>query len=150
MQSLLTSNAPDRYNAMRQATRRETKPVAGKYKYVLALHLSGKKVIEISELTGYKQDTIYKILNKEEVIGLRQQLMAHLDKEFEAQYEKVINVIERGLDPQSPQSIQLQAAKLWGDYHKKFQPVKVDNTINLTAEDIVFNIMNGNYSDGKT
>jgi hypothetical protein len=125
---------------------RNPERISSKHQYVLALHLAGAKTKEISEITKYNIQTIYKILNREDVIGARQQIMNNLDKEFEAQYEKVIDAVNYGLSAPEP-NIRLQAAKLWGDYHKKFQKVEVNQSVNITAEDIVFNIMNNNYED---
>lgn len=120
--------------------------INSKHQLVLALHLAGVKSNEIAATTGYKVQNVYKILNREDVISARQQIMSQLDKEFEAQYRKVVQAVEDGLDANDI-STKLNAAKLWGDYHKKFQKVEVNQSVNITAEDIVFNIMNNNYED---
>lgn len=161
MDSILTSPVPERYNQARGIKKNEVKPPTARHRYVLELHLAGYKVRDrqnsdgsitpgIITLTGYKEPTIYKILSSPEVNHLRQQIMNHADKEFEAQYMKVVDAVDTCLDPKKPDEIKLRAAELWGKFFKKFGN-KQDggNTINLTAEDIVFNIMNGNIeSDG--
>lgn len=126
--------------------KRKTITCSGRHKYVLALHLAGKKVQEIHEETGYSIPQIYHILSDPRVLRLRQEIMSILDKEFEAQYRKVVAAVDSGLDENQPATVKLAAAKLWGDYHKKFQKVEINQTLNVTAEDIVVQIMNGNYT----
>lgn len=154
MSSILTSSVPDKYNQMRHVTKKEVRPVSHRYRFVLELHLAGYKVKnrlgtetepDICELTGYKEATVYSILSDPSVVALRQQIMINHDKEFETQYSLVIDAVKTSLDPRQPATVRLQAAKLWGEYHKKFQKVEVNQTLNVTAEDIVVQIMNGSY-----
>jgi hypothetical protein len=135
--SSISNNIPGRPNKNHKTIR-----VSNKHKYVLSLHLSGYKTSDIKDLTGYCEGNIRKILNSEGINILRQQLMEHLDKEFQAQYFKVINAVDDGLKSAEPTTVRLQAAKLWGEYHQKFKPKTETVVNNLTAEDIVFNIMN--------
>ena len=137
----------DRFNQARIPTRKEVNPVSHRYRMVLDLHLSGHKVNEIQELTGYAESTIYDILSKDEVVALRQQIMNVYDKEFEMLFPQVIQSIRLGLNPSQDLKDQLSAAKLWLKAHGK-GGVKVEkggDTYNLTAEDVVFQILNGNY-----
>ena len=137
----------DRFNQARVPTRKEVNPVSHRYRMVLDLHLSGHKVNEIQELTGYAESTIYDILSKDEVVALRQQIMNVYDKEFEMLFPQVIQSIRLGLNPSQDLKDQLSAAKLWLKAHGK-GGVKVEkggDTYNLTAEDVVFQILNGNY-----
>jgi hypothetical protein len=110
----------------------------------------GNVIPGICTWTGYKEPTVYKILSDEGVIALRQQIMKHYDKEFEAQYLKVVDAVGTCLDPTKPDEIKLKAAKLWGEFHKRFDKDKGDTTVNITAEDIVFQIMNGQYNPNNT
>ena len=147
-QSILTPIRQEGFNAKKRKNSERT--LTPRYWYVLSLHLAGAKAEEISKLTGYSKLRISYILNSEAVIGVRQQLMKDLDKEFEAQYRKVIAAIDDSLSIEQPNTVKLQAAKLWGDYHKKFQKVEGNTQINITAEDIVFQIMNGQYNPNNT
>ena len=148
MESLLTSPTPDRYAMRRHLTRKETDPVSHRYQYVLALHLSGKTVKEIEKLTSYKSPTIYKILAMPNVNYLRQQLLNHTAKEFEALFGKTVQVIRDGLKSRD-MKIALDAADKWLKAHGKYQ--KSEGTqINITAEDIVMNILNQRTPDGQT
>ena len=140
MESLLQSSTPDRYQMRRHVTRKETDPVTHRHQFVLALHLAGRRVSEIEELTGYRPATIYHILSEPNVISLRQQLLNHTAKEFEALFEKTVNAIRDGLGS-ADMKIALEAADKWLKAHGKY--MKSEGTqINVTAEDIVFNILN--------
>ncbi len=130
----------DRYAMRRHFTRKETDPVSHRHQYVLALHLAGKKVSEIEQLTNYRPPTIYKILSQPNVIALRQQLLNHTEKEFEALFGKTVDAIREGLGC-GDLKIQLEAADKWLKAHGKYQ--KSEGTqVNITAEDIVMNILN--------
>lgn len=142
----------------KRVTRRDTLKVRPKHRFVLELHLSGYPVkdklnpdgsvkkVGICTLTGYSAQTVSNILNSKEVDELRQQINLTLDKEFQAQYGKVIQAVGDALDEGKPDSVRLQGAKLWGDFHKRFsKDLPGQQTINLTAEDVVFQIMNGDY-----
>jgi len=148
MSSLLQSpTCGDKYNQARVPTRKEVNPVSHRHRMVLDLHLSGHQVKEIQDLTGYAESTIYDILSQEEVVALRQQIMHVYDKEFEMLFPKVIQSIRMGLEPTKDIKDQLSAAKLWLKAHGK-GGVKIEkggDTYNLTAEDVVFQILNGNY-----
>ena len=140
MDSLLQSSTPDRYQNRRHLTRKDTDPVSHRHQYVLALHLSGKKVNEIESLSGYRPATIYHILQEPNVLALRQQLLNHTSKEFEALFPKVVDCIRDGLD--SPDlKINLEASDKWLKAHGKYAKSEA-TTVNITAEDIVMNILN--------
>lgn len=150
MESVLTTRTADRYAVRRHVTRKETDPVSHRHQYVLALHLSGKKVPEISQLTGYKPVTIWTILKAKNVEYMRQQLLNQTSREFEALYEKVVDTIRDGLG--SPDlKIALEAADKWLKAHGKYGKSEGGTTVNITAEDIVMNILNqGAVQDGAT
>lgn len=142
MESLLQSTTPDRYQMMRKLTRKETDPVSHRWQYVLALHLAGKKVSEIEQLTGYKPPTIYRILSEPNTVALRQQLLNHVSKEFEALFPQVVDTIRDAL--RSPDlKIALEGADKWLKAHGKYAKSE-GTTVQLTAEDIVVNILNNN------
>ena len=143
-QSIFTSIGPD--HTMKGKKKGCAMALKPRHFFVLSLHLAGKKAWEIKELTGYPEGTVRQILQRDDVLYMRQQLMLQLDKEFEAQYHKVIAAVDSALDATQPATVKLQGAKLWGDYHKRFQKVEVNQTLNITAEDIVLQIMNGNYN----
>ena len=106
---------------------------------ILALHLSGKTAQEISAIVNCTPLTVYNILKKEEMIMLRQQILAGLGDEFEVLFADVINTI-RELLQSSKESIRLEACEKWLKAHNKYGKEK--NTINVTAEDVVFQILN--------
>ena len=133
--------------------------VRPKHRFVLELHLTGYSVQDkvkkdgsvepgICTLTGYTPQTVYGILNSEAVNSLRQQINLHLDKEFDAQYQKVIKAVSDALDESKPDATRLQGARLWGEFHKRFnKDVGTPQQFNITAEDVVFQIMNGEVKD---
>jgi len=95
----------------------------------------------IKELTGYSPSFIHKILRNEDVQYLRQQIMEYYDNEFQALYPKVIEAVRRGLDSDDKY---LEAAKT---YLREFGSGTKKNpldgaSINFTAEDMVFQILN--------
>lgn len=140
--NLLQSHTPDTFNRSRKVTVRDVRGVPYKWRFVLELFLAGHKAMRslpgkpsIHELTGYAEPTIYAILQKEEMIALKQQIMAVYDIEFESLYPEVINAIEVGLrDPDK----YLDAAKV---YLKEFGKSEKGKAT-FTAEDMVFNILN--------
>lgn len=140
MESLLQSSTPDRFQVRRRLTRKETDPVSHRHQFVLALHLSGLKVHEIEKITNYKPPTIYHILSEPNVIALRQQLLNHCSKEFEALFPKVVDGIRAALDSGDPKTV-LEAADKWLKAHGKYAKSE-GTTVNITAEDIVMNILN--------
>ena len=140
MESLLQSSTPDRYQMRRHLTRKETDPVSHRHQFVLALHLSGLKVDEIEKVTRYRPATIYHILSEPNVIALRQQLLHHTSKEFEALFPKVVDGIRVALSSGDPKTV-LEACDKWLKAHGKYAKSE-GTTVNVTAEDIVFNILN--------
>lgn len=110
-----------------------------KYYEILALHLSGKTAQEISAITGYAPVSIYNILKKEEMVLLRQQILAGVSDEFEVLFADVVNTI-RELLTSTKETVRLEACEKWLKAHNKFGKEK--NTINVTAEDVVFQILN--------
>jgi hypothetical protein len=68
--------------------------------------------------------------------------MSYYDQEFEALFPDVIQAVREGL-VSDDMSHRLDAAKTWLKAHGKFSgDAKQVQQINLTAEDIVFNILN--------
>lgn len=141
--SLMLSQAPDGYQARRHLKRSETRPVLPRHRFVLELHLAGHKVKEIQDLSGYSESTIYDILQSKDVNSLRQQIMSYYDQEFESLFPDVIQAVKDGLGSQVI-SERLSAATTWLKAHGKLSGEKIQQNVqvNLTAEDIVFNILN--------
>lgn len=142
MDSILVSSTPDRYNARRHLKLNDKTPIPLKYHKVLSLHLSGKPVHVICEETGYKESTVYSILKDERVTQIRQQLLNHTQIEFEALYGRVVDTLRDDLFSEQPDR-QQKARDQWfrasGKYSKD---TGEGTTINLTAEDVVFQILN--------
>lgn len=139
--SLLLSKTLDKYNGSRHIKRSEVNPVLPRWQFVISLHLSGKSAQEISELSGYSTTTIYSILSHPDSIQLRQQIMNGTSQEFEALFEKVVEVIKTSLKSDD-ERIRLEAAEKWLKAHGKYQPTQTAPQMQITAEDIVINILN--------
>ena len=130
-----------------QITRQSVRP---RWRFVLELHLAGHAVERsrpgkpsICELTGYTPASVYRILAREEVRELHQELVDGLDQEFKNLYPEVIEAVRDGLQPEAEPGVRLQAAKLWLKSHGKHQPAAgPTNQVNLTAEDVVIQILN--------
>jgi hypothetical protein len=148
MSSILLSSQAEA--PQQKVTRRTYSKVRPRHRYVLELHLAGKKVKEIQNLTGYANSTIYNILASPEVASLRQQIMKVYDLEFEALYSKVIEAIEDGLDEEDIW-MRLQAAKLWLKAHGKGSALQPPPTaqFNITAEDVVVQLLQQAKEDGR-
>jgi len=146
--SLLVSKTPDRYNGKRHIKRSEVNPVLPRWQFVISLHLSGKTAQEISELSGYSTTTIYAILSHPDSIALRQQILKGTAQEFEALFEEVVSVIRGGLKSDD-ERIRLESAEKWLKAHGKYQPNQVKQEINLSAEDVVIQILNQNQEESE-
>ena len=108
--------------------------------YCLSLHLSGYSAEDIAEIMGYSSKFhIYHILNKKEVIQVRQQLMASLEQEFEAFQAEVFSLIKTKMHS-TDERVQLEAINIWMRYHGKFDKKLEKET--LSAEDIVKSFLN--------
>lgn len=133
----------------RRKKKNDVVPIPSRWRYVLELHLSGRSVSEIEEITGYASPTIYKIISDPKMVAEKQQIMRYYDSEFESLYHKVIDSVRNGLDSEEVPD-QLNASKIWLKAHGKMQPdvVKSSET-NLSAEKIVFQILNQARDDRK-
>jgi len=124
----------------------EHRSIPHRYYFVLSLHLAGKTLEEISELSGYQPNTICAILAKEEVIAVRQQLLRATSDEFEALFSEVVGVIRDCLKSKD-ERVQLEAAEKWFKAHGKYTPTSAGG-LNITAEDVVVQILNQNKEVG--
>jgi hypothetical protein len=121
-------------------------PIPLRWSNVLYLHLAGKSHEEISISTGYTVNSIYRILAHPNVNYVRQQLLEATQKEFEALFSKVVKVIRTGLeDPDS--KVRAIYTNQWLRSHGKISEKGEGTTINLTAEDIVMNLLNNPGGD---
>ena len=145
-QSLLTSSSMDRYSAGR-GIHAGDQDVPWKWRWVLELTLSGHTRDEVLELTNLSTATYYRILADERIRAIKQQMLIGLDARFEALYSKVVDAIEDGLDPGNDKRLRLMAARMYlnemGRGHSA-KKGKEGDTYNITAEDVVFQILNGN------
>jgi hypothetical protein len=147
MESILTSSTPDRYQARRHLKLTDKTPIPLKYHKVLALHLSGMKVTgaegekTICSETGYKPPSIYKILKDDRVVEIRQQLMSVTQSEFEALYGKVVDTLRGDLFSGTPER-EHKAREQWLRASGKYKSESDKQVINVTAEDVVFQILN--------
>jgi hypothetical protein len=140
MECLTTNTQPTVYHKQPNANN----PIPLKWHTVLALHLSGKKDKEIALETGYTANSVWRILNHKDVQYVRQQLLANTQKEFEAQFVKVVDNVNKGLDDPDAK-IRAIYINMWLKAHGKFaNESKGNGQVNITAEDVVLNMLNGN------
>ena len=143
----LTTSPVAHYN--RHMKRNDYEPIPPRYMAVLSHHLAGASARQISELTGYKLPTIYKILSDSRVVQIRQQLLKHTQEEFEALYPKVVQVLREELDS-GDHSIRLKASDQWLHASGRYKSdAAAGTTVNLTAEDVVFNILQQGAQDAQ-
>jgi hypothetical protein len=130
----------------KQKVSRMNHPIPNRHYYVLALHLKGLNYDEISELSGYAISTIASILKTDAVIQVRQQLLAATQDEFEALFSKVVASIREALD-YGDLDQKLAASEKWLKAHGKYSSTNQGLQVNLTAEDIVVQILNQKASN---
>jgi len=155
MSLLLSKTGDERYNRKRHLRCNETKPVIARHRFVLELHLAGHRIKKslpgkpsIEELTGYSAVYISSILRSPKVQALKQQIMSLYDEEFKMLYPKVVKSIQDGLSDACDMPTRLSASKLWLKAHGKLQKDDTQNTgMNVTAEDVVIQILNQNNQD---
>jgi len=139
MSSVLMSRSPDRYQARRSLKRSDHNPIDPKYFYIMSLRMAGTPVTEISELTGLSTPRIYGILNDERCVQIRQQILSNTQDEFENLFAKVVQAVREGLD-NGDVGTKLEASKIWLKAHGKY--TKEETSLNVTAEDVVIQILN--------
>jgi len=144
--ALMLSEGGDRYALNRKLTKKDHNPVPLRWQVVLAYHLAGKPATEIMQLTGYSSAMVYRILDNKDVQYLRQQMLNSTQLEFEAMFSKIVHVIREKLDSTDPQ-VQLAATNQWLKANGKYTPKANEGSVNITAEDIVFNILNGDVAN---
>ena len=126
-----------------KVTKAAYRRVAHRHMQIVALHLAGRKVREICEITGYAEGSVRQILGREDVQHYRQQLLAQTQQEFEALFGVVVDTIRDKLKSQDEQ-VQLQATQQWLRSHGKFFNTKDGNIETATAEDVVAHILHAN------
>lgn len=129
------------YRFHRPTKKNDYLPVPLRWYNVLALHLAGKKLNEIKTETGYSAPMIYRILNHKTIQAVRQQLLDHTQQEFEALFSRVVENIREQLNSKDDQ-VRLAAQQQWLKANGKFAPKQAGQTISVTAEDVVFQILN--------
>ncbi len=147
--SILTSAVPDRYQASRQITKKDTNPIPHRWYFVLSLRLAGHSPTQdkpdkpsIRSLTGYSQASIHRILSEPDVISARQQILEQYDREFEDMYALVVEGVRKHLESASLKDVEV-GAKIWLQEFGKQSKIKQGggDTYNVTAEDVVFNML---------
>ena len=140
---LLPQEASDQtYRFHRPTKKNDYVPVPLRWYNVLALHLAGKKAIEIKQETGYSIAMIHRILNHKIVQAIRQQLMDSTQQEFEALFDKIVDNIRDQLGSSDP-AVKLAAQQQWLKANGKFGNGKKAVITNITAENVVQNILEG-------
>lgn len=123
-------------------------PVSQEWMVVLSYHLAGKSNRWIAEKMNLNTMTVSRILNNPKINEVRQTLLAETQKEFESLFTKVTDKIRTMLDNEDTAA---DGIKLWTKLHGPIIS-KADNeaALNLSAEDIVVQILNGNVNVTKT
>lgn len=116
-------------------------PIPQRWIVVVQLHLAGKKVKEISEITGYTENSVYRILNEESVNAIRQQILDTTQKEFEALFDKVVKAVGEGIEDADPKVRAIYTGQ-WLRANGKFTDNRTVINNNITAEDVVMKILN--------
>ncbi len=125
----------------RPVKKSDYEPLPLRWKVVLDLFLAGTKVKEICKCTGYSPSFVYKILNEERTLQVKQFLLAQTQEEFSALFDKVVDVVKEKLD--DPEK-KLEAAALWLKANGKLgREAGSSTTVNVTAEDVVMQILSG-------
>lgn len=124
----------------RKLKKSDHRPISHRWFEVLSLHLSGKKVSEIKDATGYSEAMIYRILAHEDTLTIRQQLLKHYDSEFEALFPKVVDSIRKGLDSSDKY---LDAASLWSRMSGKESKKggQGDTHVHISAENVALSLL---------
>jgi hypothetical protein len=115
-----------------------------RWRNVLDLHLAGHKANEIALLTGFSLNSIYRILNHKDTQIIRQQLLKSTWDEAEALVTKVIDSVRDDLNSDDPDRVS-DARKDWIKLYGKPQEEKVNQ---FSAEQMVFQILNGDVNNG--
>ncbi len=133
--------APGRGVEYSRRTQVHKRFIPDRWKYVVVLHLSGKKRAEIAELTGYAPQVVGVILANERSVAYRQQLLSETQQDFEAIFSQVVDTIRDMVQPGRDDGVRLQAAQMWLKAHGKFLPQHDEREKDLTAEDVVAHIL---------
>ena len=125
------------YRFRRPMKASDYRPVPHRWFQVLALHLSGKRPKEVMELTGYSPAMYYRILDHPSILGIRQQLLERVQRDFEDLYPKIVENITNQLNSEDTK-VQLEAQNQWLKATGKFAPKqKASAGEELSAEDLV-------------
>lgn len=119
---------------------RDAKMAHRDYK-ILAMHLAGYKQKDIAEQLGLGIVTVSRVLNSDRVLRLRQQILQTYELEFELQMPGVLELLRTKMDSED-EAVQLRAIDMYLKMFGKYKPKDQSATLNLTAEDVVFNILN--------
>ncbi|MGW8178101.1 MAG: hypothetical protein ACWGQW_04810 [bacterium] len=111
-----------------------------KHKLILRMYSVGLTRGEVAEDCGCSTGLVDRVIGSEAGKAYLVSLESELDHQFKSLYEKVIGVVEKGLDS-GDLKINLAAASLWAKANGKF--VHKVHTRDLTAEDIIGRILSG-------
>lgn len=120
-------------------------PIPLRWRNVLDLHLRGMSNEDVGKATGYTANSVYRILRQKDVQAIRQELMEGGQMEFEALQSKAVKAIRDGLDNPDP-DVFLSAADKWLKANGKYKGEKGTVINNITAEDVVMQILNGDVT----
>lgn len=152
MSLLMSSQSSAQIKRGRQLVQRDEhvpKVLAARHMQVLALRLAGHHVFlstperpSIEIITGYSRGTIYGILGRDDVRAMHKELLKGYETDFQTNQILVHELIERGLEGEPLNNVQMDLIKEVLKYTKLKPSTETSGNINISAEDVVFNILN--------
>lgn len=127
-------------------TLKKLKPIHFK---IIAMYCSGLKVAEIASQTGYAPPRVSQILADPLAKQAMEIMFADLDRDFQAMYSDVLQVIRDGLNDKDP-NVRLQAAEKWLRAHNKMgsKGNELAGDKALTAEDVIAKLLDQHRKQG--
>lgn len=136
-----SAEADSRLQTKTQRSRKGVRGMPLRWYEIVSLHLAGRTHKEIAAATGYSEQGVQKVLRDERTQHIRQLLMEDTQREFDALWSTVVNNLREQLTSMEP-NIQLAAQNQWLRASGKMQPKQAQITNQITAEDIVIQILN--------
>lgn len=127
-------------------TLKKLKPVHFK---IIAMYASGLKVGEIAQQVGYTPVRVSQILGDPLARRTMEIMFEDLDRDFQAMYTDVLQVIRDGLQDKDI-NVRLQAAEKWLKAHGKAGGTSraEESDKSLTAEDIIAKLLEQHRQQG--
>lgn len=144
----MSPNGDAKFAATPSIATKRVNPIPLIWHKVVALHLAGKTIDEIAEEVDYNRMSISRILRDPRVEQVRQMLMEDIQRDFDSLYSTVVKNLREQLASKDT-TVQQAAQNQWFKAAGKFAPKTSGITNNITAEDVVVQILNGNVQAGR-